>query len=67
MNGIPGYDRWKLATPPEYEWEDEPEQERFCDLCGCGPLLPDEEDNCRACVRYADSVEALVDQDRDGP
>jgi len=52
------------------EWfypDDEPEPDRFCDLCGNGPLVPDEEDNCRACVRYADSVEALVDADRDGP
>lgn len=25
MNELPGYDRWKLATPPEYEWPSGPD------------------------------------------
>ncbi|HEY6254505.1 MAG TPA: hypothetical protein VIY51_01805 [Xanthobacteraceae bacterium] len=31
---IPGYDAWKLATPPEYE------EEHCCEKCG-GPLTKD--------------------------
>jgi len=30
MEKIPGYDYWKLATPPEYDEE----EEEVCDLCG---------------------------------
>ncbi len=26
-NGLPGYDQWKLATPPEYEMDDEQRDE----------------------------------------
>ncbi len=33
METLPGYDAWKLATPPHYEDED------FCPECGC--LLDD--------------------------
>lgn len=33
MEGLPGYDDWKLATPPEYEEGDEPccEDAPLCD------------------------------------
>lgn len=34
---IPGYDAWKLATPPEYEQEDE-----TCGMCGGAGILEDE-------------------------
>lgn len=27
MESLPGYDEWKLATPPEYEREDSDEPE----------------------------------------
>ena len=38
------YDNWKLATPPEYEEDDEP---LVCDLCGA--LNFPDEPQCRNC------------------
>lgn len=29
MISIRGYDAWKLATPPEYEWADSAEEEAY--------------------------------------
>jgi len=34
MESLPGYDAWKLATPPEYERECSCDEECACD-CGC--------------------------------
>jgi len=40
MLTIPGYDRWKLATPPEYEWDSAEQEEAYrariepCARCG---------------------------------
>jgi hypothetical protein len=50
MMGLPGYDAWKLATPPEYEQISEcPECDTSLDENGecpaCGYGLPDEGDD----------------------
>ena len=43
--GFGDYDRWKLATPPEYEWADGEEDElQTCPCCGrfggvCDPII----------------------------
>jgi hypothetical protein len=42
MTSLPGYDAWKLATPPEYEWPDD-----VCEDCR-GPAHPGEP-CCTAC------------------
>lgn len=35
---LPGYDQWKLATPPDYDWPPD-----LCEDCGC---LFDEAGGC---------------------
>lgn len=53
---LPGYDAWKLASPPEY---DAPDRPYACD--GCGDMLPQSElhrvrsssgetDQCERCL-----------------
>jgi hypothetical protein len=37
---LPGYDAWKLATPPEYE--DPPDEP--CPMCGGAGILEEDED-----------------------
>jgi hypothetical protein len=63
---LPGYDAWKLATPPEYEQPDSCSRcgEDFTEdgLCSCGDAdarLDDEYD------RYCDAQEAKAEMARD--
>jgi hypothetical protein len=61
---LPGYDDWKLATPPEYE---------FCEFCGADPRVrrdgwqPDEcTGECGRRFRDPDAeYDAMRDRERD--
>lgn len=55
MNSIPGYDAWKLATPPEHEGdEDERDDSPYCD-CGAIPDQEEQDANrCNCCGKRID-------------
>jgi hypothetical protein len=78
---IPGYDAWKLATPPEYEWPDD-----LCEDCGGAGILEQEctceanpetclsclgeDPPCRSCGgsggrRYEEDGDEMYDRRRD--
>lgn len=67
---LPGYDAWKLASPPEYDAPDVcPQcQEQFegtsqCVNCGYGEPEPEPDDHDMACDRDRDdAMEAEVER-----
>ncbi len=46
---IPGYDAWKLATPPEYEWPAD-----MCEDCQARGIIEDWCERCGQHVRNGD-------------
>ena len=64
--GMPStYDRWKTATPPEYDLEccDDCTPESMSDCCGAALLGEDSDYICGECKEHCDAAEGCGDED----